>query len=125
MVFAMVAPRLLSRRDALELVVQAHQDFPGLDIYLLPVVAPRPMTEDLVIRGYALIVRDPRGRGPQFELRDVVSYDYLYESVIAHYEALEQEREAREQAAKPRRRQKKGHDVVTLVRPEESVEQQV
>jgi hypothetical protein len=79
--------RLLSQRDALDLVLQAHEDLPGMNFFLQPVIAPRPLTDDLVIQGYVLHISGVRGRGPWFEVRDTLAYNAVYEQILEHYEA--------------------------------------
>ena len=76
---------VLNQREALQMVKDASADFPGLQTLLLPVVAPRPLTDQYVIQGYVLIVAGAQCRAPWFSCSAVRDYDRLYEDVLTHY----------------------------------------
>jgi hypothetical protein len=76
---------LLTQKEAFDLVKQAAVDFPGLLVLLEPVTTPRPLTAQLMIDGFILIVAGPRGRSPWFEIASALAYDDLYERIYDHY----------------------------------------
>jgi hypothetical protein len=78
---------LLSQKEAVSLVTRAAEDFPGLAVLLEPVLVPRPLTADLYIAGWILIVAGPRCTSPWFEMTSPLAYDDLYERVYEHYQA--------------------------------------
>jgi hypothetical protein len=76
----------LSQRDACALALQAVDDFPGLEVFLQPLIKPRPLTDALRITGWVLIVAGPGGCSPWFEVRCEQAYDDLYARVYAYYD---------------------------------------
>jgi hypothetical protein len=77
---------LLNQKDALMLAREAAADFPGLLVLLRPALVPRPLTEEITILGFTLVIAGQRGNAPWFTCASVAEYDQLYERVYAYYD---------------------------------------
>jgi hypothetical protein len=79
--------RLLSQRDALALARQAADDLPGLLVLLQPSLMPRPLTEQMTIAGYTLVITGPRGSQPWWTCTSCADYEQVYRRICDYYEA--------------------------------------